>query len=338
MVYFAGIDGTGCEDRDEYRTTFSNSCINQLARNKVVPFDDTYYHRGPTNEGTETYAIAQVVMNQVISHWRTGNAKAIFLGGYSRGAAAAIEVATWLNEQNIPVECLILFDAVDRSLAGKRGGGVGGVIKNTPIPANVKQTIHPMRDISRSLSRVTFGRCGATQVNPSMPHARGYFFATHGGVGGVPWNHATVPEPWRKLPEWAGNYPPSADIPNPTGTIWETCEPQPTRVTPAADSAGAAAVRAWTYSKVIQAFFECKQNSQKPPVPALPGLPGSSPIVGAPSGGQVRIHVVKPGDWLSKIAITYYGDMNKWPLIFEANKHQITHQDKIYPGQKLIIP
>lgn len=47
---------------------------------------------------------------------------------------------------------------------------------------------------------------------------------------------------------------------------------------------------------------------------------------------------VKSGDTLSKIAKHYYGDANKYNVIFEANKPMLTHPDKIYPGQTLRIP
>ncbi len=49
-------------------------------------------------------------------------------------------------------------------------------------------------------------------------------------------------------------------------------------------------------------------------------------------------YVVKEGDSLSKIAKHYYGDMMKYPVIFEANKPMLTHEDLIYPGQTLRIP
>ena len=44
------------------------------------------------------------------------------------------------------------------------------------------------------------------------------------------------------------------------------------------------------------------------------------------------------GDTLSAIAKEFYGDANKYPVIFEANKPMLSHPDKIYPGQKLRIP
>ena len=53
---------------------------------------------------------------------------------------------------------------------------------------------------------------------------------------------------------------------------------------------------------------------------------------------EAQYHEVVSGDNLSKIAKNFYGDANKYPLIFEANKPMLTHPDKIYPGQLLRIP
>ena len=47
---------------------------------------------------------------------------------------------------------------------------------------------------------------------------------------------------------------------------------------------------------------------------------------------------VKKGDTLSKISKEFYGDANKYQVIFEANKPMLSHPDKIYPGQMLRIP
>lgn len=53
---------------------------------------------------------------------------------------------------------------------------------------------------------------------------------------------------------------------------------------------------------------------------------------------EAKYHEVVKGDTLSKIAQEYYGDMMKYPVIFEANKPMLSHPDKIYPGQVLRIP
>jgi len=52
------------------------------------------------------------------------------------------------------------------------------------------------------------------------------------------------------------------------------------------------------------------------------------------------VHVVKPAETLQKIAKLpqVYGDGRLWPVLFEANRKELYHPAKIYPGQKLIIP
>ncbi|SMG30246.1 peptidoglycan-binding protein LysM [Cedecea sp. NFIX57] len=49
-------------------------------------------------------------------------------------------------------------------------------------------------------------------------------------------------------------------------------------------------------------------------------------------------YTVKSGDTLSAISKHVYGDANKYNTIFEANEPMLSHPDKIYPGQVLIIP
>jgi nucleoid-associated protein YgaU len=53
---------------------------------------------------------------------------------------------------------------------------------------------------------------------------------------------------------------------------------------------------------------------------------------------ESKYYTVVKGDTLSKIAKEFYGNANKYPQIFEANKPMLTHPDKIYPGQLLRIP
>lgn len=49
-------------------------------------------------------------------------------------------------------------------------------------------------------------------------------------------------------------------------------------------------------------------------------------------------YTVQSGDSLSKIAKKFYGDANKYMLIFESNRPMLKDPDKIYPGQMLRIP
>ena len=60
-------------------------------------------------------------------------------------------------------------------------------------------------------------------------------------------------------------------------------------------------------------------------------------VVNAPEP-EAQWHTVVSGDNLSKIARKFYGDPNKYPVIFEANRPMLSHPDKIYPGQMLRIP
>jgi nucleoid-associated protein YgaU len=63
--------------------------------------------------------------------------------------------------------------------------------------------------------------------------------------------------------------------------------------------------------------------------------PGPQPTSTIGSG---KTYVVVEGDSLSKIARREYGDANKWPTIYEANKDLINDPDLIFPGQKLKVP
>ena len=53
---------------------------------------------------------------------------------------------------------------------------------------------------------------------------------------------------------------------------------------------------------------------------------------------KVEYYIIQKGDTLSKIAKQYYGDANKYPRIFEANREVIKDANLIFPGQKVRIP
>ena len=51
-----------------------------------------------------------------------------------------------------------------------------------------------------------------------------------------------------------------------------------------------------------------------------------------------QYYLIKSGDTLSAIAQQFYGDANKYPRIFEANREVIKDPNLIFPGQKIRIP
>ncbi len=61
-------------------------------------------------------------------------------------------------------------------------------------------------------------------------------------------------------------------------------------------------------------------------------------LTSPPAMEPTVFYTAKKGDSLSKIAKAQWGDANKWPKIFEANKEVIKNADLIYPGQQLRIP
>jgi nucleoid-associated protein YgaU len=80
---------------------------------------------------------------------------------------------------------------------------------------------------------------------------------------------------------------------------------------------------------------------------ATTGGTGTSTSKETPSRGSLSrytgphtIHVVAEGEYLYKIASygQYYGDGEKWPVIYEANGYQIKDPHWIFAGQRLQIP
>ena len=50
------------------------------------------------------------------------------------------------------------------------------------------------------------------------------------------------------------------------------------------------------------------------------------------------IYTVQSGDTLWNIAESVYGDGSKYSKIFDANSDLLEQPDRIFPGQKLLIP
>jgi nucleoid-associated protein YgaU len=72
------------------------------------------------------------------------------------------------------------------------------------------------------------------------------------------------------------------------------------------------------------------------PTPAYPTEAAATRLTATESTG--RHHTVAKGDTLYSLARKYYGDQRRWRDIYEANRSLISDPNKIYVGQRLIIP
>lgn len=94
--------------------------------------------------------------------------------------------------------------------------------------------------------------------------------------------------------------------------------------------------------KVVLTGTAASQAEAEKAILAAGNTPGvaevESRITVAEDTPTATFYTVKAGDTLSKIAREHYGDAQKYPVIFEANKPMLSHPDKIYPGQTLRIP
>lgn len=69
-----------------------------------------------------------------------------------------------------------------------------------------------------------------------------------------------------------------------------------------------------------------------PPEAAAPVAP-AAPVVPV-----FEEYKVKDADTLQKIARNFYGSINQWSRIYDANRDVLRSPDSIYPGQTLKIP
>jgi LysM repeat protein len=82
-----------------------------------------------------------------------------------------------------------------------------------------------------------------------------------------------------------------------------------------------------------------KVATAKPAAPAPEKAKASAEAKTAPAqSSKGEEYTVVGGDTLSRLAGKYYGDVLKWPKIYEANKQTVKNPHYIYIGQKLIIP
>jgi nucleoid-associated protein YgaU len=93
--------------------------------------------------------------------------------------------------------------------------------------------------------------------------------------------------------------------------------------------------RIWDQIKLVDPSFSDLIADIQAPEAAAAAAAGAG---GAASTAAARTYTVQPGDNLSKISKQFYGDANKYMMIFEANKDKLADPDKVRAGIELIIP
>lgn len=195
MILIA-IDGTGALGNSEYDQAMKNSFCNQIARSLG---GQARYYRGPAS-----FTIATIlrVWGGTADVIRSRETK-IFLTGYSRGAAAAIELAHYLRDMALDVEAMFLFDPVKRE---------GGLPNAGTIPRNVKNCYKILRTLSGSKSvmdsvmkwdaevwdidpyqRRWMGNTGNVMESGRTHVEQAVINGSHGAAGGSPW-YAHAPD------------------------------------------------------------------------------------------------------------------------------------------------
>jgi hypothetical protein len=177
---FIGIDGTGPPSDAQYYRDMRHSFVHELYRQSRETH--RHYVRGPTLLGLETKGTAAHVVKLILRWQKATGDRRIFLSGYSRGGAVCIVAARMLlelakTERHVSdsIECMALFDAVDRDV----------FTDSSAIPANVGHVYHALRD-PKVCSRWYFGNCGTSTGAPTI-FTRSQFYSTHAGMGGMPW-------------------------------------------------------------------------------------------------------------------------------------------------------
>lgn len=168
-----GIDGTGELWDRAYEPSFKNSFVSTILRSSNAKYKQ--YLRGPASDGLDMVALASKAYTFIhLTRYAHPNTR-VLLTGYSRGGAGAVDVARRLKRANVPVDGMMLFDPVDRSMTSSA----------YDVPNNVLHMVQALRATS-TLSRISFNNCATIWHAPTKCEQR-YFWATHGGLGGCPW-------------------------------------------------------------------------------------------------------------------------------------------------------
>ena len=110
MDGIALVDGTGRWWNTDYEQDMAQSFCSQIAKSFHGKAE---YRRGPSDDGYR-FKEKAVEAVRLLTLAQTQGAKRLFLAGYSRGAAIALEAAELLSLRDVQVDGLFLFDPVVR--------------------------------------------------------------------------------------------------------------------------------------------------------------------------------------------------------------------------------
>jgi len=216
-----GIDGTGVISKSDYKREMATSFVRYIVNRSPARLKK--YIQGPWYEGFDMGLIVDAGYTFINLSVAAQPKCKIYLTGYSRGGAGVIGVAQRLSEKGVNVDGIVLFDAVDRSLA----------VNSSEIPRNVLRLVHARRH-PQANSRGTFGSSGTIWHAPTRTN-QAFFWGTHGALGGVP----------NLAPQGAKS----------TDLITEYLEPTPSNISYAQDKRCATEVWAWASPHVNRLGF-----------------------------------------------------------------------------------
>jgi hypothetical protein len=143
-----GIDGTGPMFAESYRQAMRMSFVRYILVH--TPTHNRLYLHGPGLDGFDMPTISSEGYSFVHLCKSAEPDARVLLTGYSRGASAVVDVAVRLAKDNVLVDGMMLFDAVDRSPFPSV------LFSGYEIPNNVLRVVHATRD-AHSFSRASFG-------------------------------------------------------------------------------------------------------------------------------------------------------------------------------------
>jgi hypothetical protein len=234
------VDGTGPWSNKEYAETMKDSFVRRIWQQ--CPESKRLYYRGPSLLGVESGPTAWAAYSEIKGAYEADKANfKLYLTGYSRGGAIVIAIARLIQKLGIEVECMALFDAVDRS----------PLVEVDRIADNVKMTYHALRD-PKNESRWYFGNCGLTAKYPKKL-VKKVFNSTHAGLGGMPWtgDHPSkkIPNPSFNASKWINE---NRFLWARTGTLPPESQLEIPLITEQEDRRNSQEVKSWMWNNMIQ--------------------------------------------------------------------------------------